>query len=229
MVTTIYVVRHCQSQGNVEGRFQGRFDAPVSDVGRKQLDLLSLRFRNVQLDAICASPLTRAKETAEAVNRFHQLPLELLPAFTEIDVGLLENKKFSEIAVEFPETAKNWDESPDLCVFPKGETMKEVYDRVNKGLDELVEKYRGKTVFLATHGGVLRNIYARVCFGCPEGIRKSGVCGNTGVNIIKAAEDGSLSIALWNDQSHLPEDMRKPPMKYSFHSSGKESVGGAPV
>ena len=42
MVTTLYIVRHCQSAGNLSGRFQGRFDAPVSETGEKQLELLSL-------------------------------------------------------------------------------------------------------------------------------------------------------------------------------------------
>ena len=51
MVTTLYIIRHCQSAGNLTGRFQGRFDAPVSEAGEKQLDLLSLRFRNEHLDA----------------------------------------------------------------------------------------------------------------------------------------------------------------------------------
>ena len=45
-MTTLYIIRHCQSAGNLTGRFQGRFDAPVSEAGEKQLDLLSLRFQH---------------------------------------------------------------------------------------------------------------------------------------------------------------------------------------
>ena len=77
MVTTLYIVRHCQSAGNLSGRFQGRFDAPVSETGEKQLELLSLRFRNEHLDAIYTSPLVRAYRTAEAINRFHNLPIQV--------------------------------------------------------------------------------------------------------------------------------------------------------
>ena len=71
MVTRLYIVRHCQSTGNIAGRFQGRFDAPVSPQGEQQLELLSLRFRNEAIDAVYSSPLTRAYRTAEAINRFH--------------------------------------------------------------------------------------------------------------------------------------------------------------
>ena len=57
MVTTVIIVRHCQSMGNTEGRFQGRFDADVTPVGEQQMELLSLRFRNEKLDALYTSPL----------------------------------------------------------------------------------------------------------------------------------------------------------------------------
>ena len=61
MVTTLYIVRHCESMGNVEHRFQGRFNAPVSPKGEQQLELLSLRFRNVRLDAVYSRPLTLSR------------------------------------------------------------------------------------------------------------------------------------------------------------------------
>lgn len=218
MVTKLYIVRHCQSMGNIEKRFQGRFDAPVSPAGEKQLELLSLRFRNEHLDAIYSSPLSRAHKTAEAVNRFHHLPIQRMDGLLELDVGEMENLPLEEIGVKFPEVAKNWDQSPDLCEFPGGETMRQAYERVNAALDEIIRKNPGKTVFIATHGGVLRNIYARVSAGCLEGIRQSAVFGNTGVSILEAQENGTLSWKLLNDLSHLPEDMRRPPTVYSFHT-----------
>lgn len=217
MVTTLYIVRHCQSTGNIEGRFQGRFDAEISPAGKKQLDLLSLRFRNEKIDAIYTSPLKRAYQTAEAVNRFHGLPIQATDGLLEIDVGDMENLKLSEIGEKFPKVAENWDKSPDLCEFPHGETMKQVYQRVNGALDRIIIDNLGKTVFIATHGGVIRNIYARVCSGCVEGIRESAVFGNTGVSVLKV-ENGKLSWTLINDQFHLPEELRRPPTVYSFHT-----------
>lgn len=219
MVTTLFVLRHCQSAGNIEGRFQGRFDSEITEAGRKQLELLSLRFRNEKIDAIYSSPLKRARYTAEAVNQFHNLPVQICQDLIEIDVGEMEDLKLSEIAGKFPETAKNWDVSPDLCQFPGGETMEQVYQRVNHALDEIISGNRGKKVVLTTHGGVIRNLYARVQSGCLEGIRQSAVFGNTGVSILEAEEDGRLSWRLINDQSHLPEELRRAPTKYSFHEA----------
>ena len=80
MVTTLLVVRHTQALGNIQKTFQGHIDTDISEAGAVQLELLSERFRSVHIDAICSSPLLRARRTAEAINRTHHLPIELLPA-----------------------------------------------------------------------------------------------------------------------------------------------------
>jgi len=222
MVTTVFLIRHCQSMGNIEHRFQGRFDAEVSPDGEKQLALLGLRFRNEPIDAIYTSPLKRARKTAEAIGQYHAVEIQEEPGFIEIDCGDMENLLLTEVAEKFPETAMHWDKSPDLCHFPHGETMEQVYQRVNKALDCVIAENPGKRVVVATHGGVLRNIYARVAFGELEGIRQSEVFGNTGVSVLRA-ENGALQWERINDLSHLPEELRRPPTKFSFFS-GREPV-----
>lgn len=112
MVTKVYLIRHCQSTGNIEHRFQGRFDAPVSPAGEQQLELLSLRFRNEPIDVIYTSPLTRARKTAEAVAKYHpDLPVLIDHDLTEIDCGRMENLLLTEIAEQFPTTARHWGRS----------------------------------------------------------------------------------------------------------------------
>lgn len=217
MVTTLYIVRHCQSAGNQGGRFQGQFDGPVNEMGEKQLELLSLRFRNEHLDAIYSSPLTRAYKTAQAIDRFHDLPIQTMDGLSEIDVGEMENQLLSEIAVKYPEVAHNWDSAPDLCAFPGGETMSQVYRRINDAIDQIIEENPGKTVAVATHGGVIRNLYARVEYGSIEGLRKSVVFGNTSVSVLEA-KDGHLRWKSINDMSHLPEELRHAPTQYTFHT-----------
>lgn len=217
MVTTLYIVRHCQSAGNQGGRFQGQFDGPVNEMGEKQLELLSLRFRNEHLDAIYSSPLTRAYKTAQAIDRFHDLPIQTMDGLSEIDVGEMENQLLSDIAVKYPEVARNWDNAPDLCVFPGGESMAQVYRRINDAIDQIIEENPGKTVAVATHGGVIRNLYARVEYGSIEGLRKSVVFGNTSVSVLEA-ENGRLRWKSINDMSHLPEELRHAPTQYNFHT-----------
>lgn len=223
-MTNIYLVRHCQSTGNIEHRFQGRFDASVTEAGEQQLELLSLRFRNEPIDVIYTSPLTRAVKTAEAVAKYHpQLSIIHDDSLTELDCGKMENLMLSEIAAQFPTTARHWDESPDLCEFPDGETMAEVYTRVNAALDRIISENRGKTIVITTHGGVLRNLYARVAYGNIEGVRNSQVFGNTSVSLL-TEEDGRLSFAYTGDDSHLPEQLRRVPTKYKFYPKEEQLV-----
>lgn len=75
ILTTIYLVRHCEAMGNINRIFQGHTDEEISDNGRLQLEKLAERFRDIHLDALYSSPLKRAYRTAEAVNRYHQLPI----------------------------------------------------------------------------------------------------------------------------------------------------------
>lgn len=216
MVTTIYIVRHCQSQGNLGGRFQGQTDAEITTEGKRQLELLSLRFRNITIDRIYTSPLKRAIATAEAVNRFHNLPIKVSDELIEIDVGDMANLSFQEVVERFPELAKNWNESPDLCCFPNGETMKAVYRRSSEFVNRIASENLGKTCVLATHGGVIRNMYAYIACGEIEGLRKSVVFGNTSVSIIEVDSHGRYTWKIINDLSHLPERKRDLPMEYKF-------------
>ena len=95
--------------------------------------------------------------------------------------------------------------------------MVQVYARAEKTFRKIVEENPGKTVAVATHGGLIKNLYALVQFGSIEGLRQSAVFGNTSVSILEA-EEGKFRFKSVNDMSHLPEELRKPPMLYSFHT-----------
>ena len=95
--------------------------------------------------------------------------------------------------------------------------MAQVYQRINQAIDEIVAENPGKRVAVSTHGGVIRNLYARVEYGSIEGLRKSAVFGNTSVSVLEI-EDGNWSWKYVNDLTHLPEELQHAPMKYTFHT-----------
>ena len=208
MVTFLYMVRHCQSMGNVEDKFQGRYDSPVSPLGEKQLDLLSLRFRNVRLDGVFASPLQRAMRTGEAVARFHGLTVQPREEFIELDVGELDNVTQAELARLRPDIVRDWDVTPDLLSFPGGETMTQAYERSVAAVRGIARENAGKTIAVVTHGGILRCIDACARFGSLEGMRRARDTyrvGNTGISLLKV-EDDRLSWEFFNDLKHLPPE-----------------------
>ena len=130
----LYLVRHCESLGNRDNIFQGQLDLDISATGEKQLALLALRFRNIPIDAVYSSPLKRAYKTAEAVDLYHSLPIIKLPELMEVDVGALSGMKLDKAFADYPVFAEKWQNSPQNCIFPEGETTAEVYDRAKKAL-----------------------------------------------------------------------------------------------
>ena len=209
--TRIYLVRHCESTGNSDHIFQGRVDCGVSENGQKQLDLLSVRLRNVKLDAMVSSPLSRAVRTAEAVNRFHHLPVETCADLIEIDGGGYDGLHWEDLPARFPEQNENWYHHPARFEAPDGETMKQVYDRVWRGLLHVVETHRGQTVCVVSHGCALRNLLCRLLYGTIDRLGDTPWCENTGVTIVDFAADNTARIRLLDDASHLtPETASLP-------------------
>ena len=69
-MTTLYLIRHAEAEGNIERRFQGHYNGKISENGEKQLRYLKKRFRKIHLNAVYTSPLSRAVATADAVNYY---------------------------------------------------------------------------------------------------------------------------------------------------------------
>ena len=95
--------------------------------------------------------------------------------------------------------------------------MEQVYRRVQDTILRIIGENQGKTVAVATHGGFIKNLNAWVEYGSIQGLRKGKVFGNTSISTL-LWEDGKLRWESTDDQSHLPEELRKAPMQYSFHT-----------
>lgn len=204
----LYLVRHCQTVGNLNGIFQGSVDTAPSEQGLVQLDLLALRFRNVPLDGIYTSPLGRAVRTAEAVNRFHGLPIQTEDGLREIGVGKMDGTEWRTIPDSYPESARQWNEEPWLFASDGGETMREVYDRISAAFVRIAGANEGRTLALVSHGCALRNLLC-YCLGKPlEELNQVDFGCNTAVSLVEY-EDGAVRVVYANDASHLPEETRR--------------------
>ena len=104
-MTRIILVRHCEAAGNLNRRFQGHTDAEVTENGKKQLELLALRMRNVKIDYLYSSPLKRAYATAEAINQFHHLPIYVEADLMEINGGYWEGGPWNEFSTLYGRTS----------------------------------------------------------------------------------------------------------------------------
>ncbi len=206
-VTRILLVRHCEAQGNVKRVFQGHTDAPISENGKKQLDLLALRLRNETIDAIYSSPLQRAYQTAEAINQFHRLPIHIKEELMEIGGGSWEGKPWADFPVIDPQQSYYWDYEPYRFAPAGGEPMRQVYERVQRAILEIVKENVEKTTCVTSHGCAIRNI---LCWalGYPfENLNEVDWGDNTAISVIDFDSSFHPTVVVQNDASHLSAEI----------------------
>lgn len=155
----LYVVRHGETQFNVEKRYVGQTDVPLNERGIEQAKELAKKLAEEPFDLIVTSSLLRARMTAEQVAEYHkEIPFLVMDEFREVCVGVYEGLTREEVQGRYPELwarkcTRQVDDAP-TC----GETARQVDTRVAKGIAELKELYPDKKVLLVCHGFVSRTI-----------------------------------------------------------------------
>lgn len=206
-MTTLYLIRHAQAEGNRDKCFQGNIDSQLSQLGRLQLDYLAERCRTLPIGRIYTSPLKRAYQTALAVNRHLALPLEIEPDVREIDCGQWEGLPYAQLEERWPEERRIWREEPWRFQSPGGESMQQVYDRVSAAIRRIAAENEGGSVAVVCHGCALRNLYAFVQGGLEHYGEPTDWVNNTGIGCI-TGEEGRFTL-LWKNQiDWLPEELR---------------------
>jgi broad specificity phosphatase PhoE len=145
-VTTILLARHGETDWNRDGRFQGHADPPLNDVGRTQAGELAELLGDEALDAVYASDLRRASETAEIVGARLGLAVAYEPGLREIDVGSRQGLTRAEI------DGREWD----------GESYEQHRHRVLEALRQISGGRPDGRILVVSHGGTLRRIQEAV-------------------------------------------------------------------
>jgi len=119
----ILLARHGETVFNVEGRWQGQADSPLTDRGRAQAAELARALADEQIAAVYSSDLGRAANTASEVASLHQLPVTTEARLREIHVGAWTGKNREEIDLDYPGGRKAWATQPSAYQLPGGETI----------------------------------------------------------------------------------------------------------
>ncbi|RJP51075.1 MAG: histidine phosphatase family protein [Anaerolineaceae bacterium] len=144
-------LRHGESVGNQENRFQGQADFPLTEKGRAQARALAAQWQTekVTFNQCFASPLLRAKETAEIVSAALNVPLVVDPLWMEMDNGRLAGLRDDEIA---------WNEPKFITPYTRfgetGESRLEVYLRAGRAIQSILDRPPGRYL-VVSHGGIL--------------------------------------------------------------------------
>ena len=147
----LYIARHGETAWNTENRVSGRTDVPLTERGIGQAQELAKNAIGKGIEVIIASPLLRARQTAQAVSNAIGVPVQIDERLIELDFGKFEggsrtDPDFQYTRAQFPTR------------YPGGESAFQLAYRVYSALEDVKRKYDGKTVLLVCHGGVCRMV-----------------------------------------------------------------------
>lgn len=200
--TRLIAVRHGETAWNVDTRVQGQLDIGLNEVGRRQSARLAQALADERLDALYASDLGRARDTALAVAAVTGLPLQLDAALRERAFGRFEGMTYAEIEQRFPDESRRWRQrDPDFAPEDGGEALAAFQARAVAAVAAIARRHRGRHIAVITHGGVLDALYraaARVALDAP----RTWHLGNAGINRLLHGEAG-FSLVGWADTGHL--------------------------
>jgi probable phosphoglycerate mutase len=207
--TKLLLLRHGQTEMSVDRRYSGRGDVPLTEHGRGQAAAAAKRLATMpgligedgEAAPIVASPLTRTKQTAQAVADALGGRVETHPGLIETDFGDWEGLTFAEAAEHDPDLHRCW-LSDSSCAPPGGESFDVVYQRVSKALDDLVEQYAGRTVVVVSHVTPIKTLLRLGLDAGPSLLFRLHL-DLASLSIVEFYPDGNASVRLVNDISHL--------------------------
>ena len=201
----IYFVRHGQTIWNVEKRFQGLSDSPLTELGITQAKLLGEKLKNIKFDKFYSTSLKRAYDTANYIKGNRKQKVEIFDDFVEISMGDMEGIKQEDFKKLYPEQVKNFFFN-QLEYNPSsfgGESFLEVRERVIKGLNKFVELNKNyERVLVVSHGATLKTLLHYISGKDISTLSDEAIPKNTSYTIVKY-ENGKFEIIDFSNTSHL--------------------------
>ena len=199
----ILLARHGETPWNAEGRYQGQADIPLSPTGEAQARALGARLRELRIDRAVASPLSRARRTAElALGEARASMLALDEGLAEIAHGEWEGLLASEIHARDPERMRAWREAPQTVQMPGGESLQQVFDRAWPAFARACEGLEDEaTVLVVAHDAVNRALLCRV-LGMPLSNFWRFRQAPTTLNLLEGHDVERLDVVRLNDSNH---------------------------
>lgn len=210
MSTRLFLLRHGETQANIEQRYQGQGESHLSELGLEDAKAVSKTLLNEQFDAIYSSTLSRSNETAKIIAEPHKLSVTKIPELAERNYGDWEDMTFTDIKAKYGKLYEKWLVYPGLTVIPKAETLEDVQIRGVAAIDKLIEKHKDKTICVVGHGGINRTIlfhYMNMDLNNFWRIRQDNCC----INLIEFTDNHPI-ITLLNSTTFLGEKRIKKPV-----------------
>lgn len=202
--TRIIAVRHGETAWNVDTRLQGHLDVALNTKGIWQAGQVARALSSESIDAVYASDLLRAWQTANAIAHATQAPLTANQGLRERGFGSFQGKTYSEIQTQWPQESLRWRKrEPEWAPPDGGESLMVMRERVRNTVDALARPHLGQQIVLVAHGGVMDILY-RLATGQELQAPRNWHLGNAAVNRLLWTPDG-MTLVGWGDTRHLNE------------------------
>ncbi len=151
-MTELWLVRHGQTDWNLEGRLQGQLDVPLNETGLEQVRTLAEKLKTNKFDAIYSSDLMRARQTAGIISEALGLPVTYDCRLREISQGEVEGMLFSDVIQRFENALADRTRDPVNSRLPGGESVAELAARFLECVDEIASIKHDYPVLVVAHG-----------------------------------------------------------------------------
>lgn len=198
-MTTIYLIRHAEAEGNLCRRMHGQYDSNITPNGLRQLMDLKKRFENVHLDACYTSDLTRAKNTALAVCAAQGLEFRVDPGFREVGIGIWEDFSFGYLTTFHGLKMSQFGKGPCSWSVKDSESYQQYTTRFLDSMESAAMRHDGQTIAIVSHSVVMKGVLS-LLFSDVEIPRSA----NTAVSCLEY-DNGEYRVRFLNDSSHLDE------------------------
>lgn len=200
--TRLVLVRHGSTEHSPHRRFSGRTDLPLAPQGEQQAAALAARDLAAEFGpfaAVVSSPLRRCRQTAAAIAGSGAVLV--VDELVETDFGAFEGLTAGEARREHPDGFAAWTASPDTAP-PDGESFTTVDERVGRARNALVAGYPDGTLLVVTHVTPIK-LLVRFALDASYAVLHRLYLDTASVSVIDVRSDGSASLRLFNDTSHL--------------------------
>ncbi|MCR4393292.1 MAG: alpha-ribazole phosphatase [Dehalococcoidales bacterium] len=199
----LFLVRHGETDSNSAFRYWGKTDVGLGSEGIRQAEQIRDRLADQRIDCIYTSDLRRTRLTAEIIARPHQIDIINCPELREIDFGEVEGLDFKEVQAKFPEVARKWIQHDPELVYPGGESLLQLDERIARFRSRLSAHAPQETVLIVAHSGVLRTLICQL-LGMDLKYRWNLRIDLASLSIVETYPNFAI-LSLLNDVSHLKD------------------------
>ncbi len=204
--TRVILVRHGETVCNIEGKYQGRIDSPLTPKGERQALCVAKSLEAYNIAKIYSSPLKHALRTAEIIRGKRNIEIATDRRLLEIDCGEWEGVTFRDVQEQYPKELEIWEQEPHKHVMPGGEALMDVYMRVSEAFTDIAERNKGKTVVIVSHLVLIMLCMVHCAGEKAADLWRTQNQGNAAINVVEVDAGNKIRIITRGDCSHLGQE-----------------------